>query len=92
MFCGFRLKLIGLSKFDPFTKAFANYYERDGLPPGMFGWLSHYTGPKGKLYFLLDGILSFFPDIVQINPQAPPVHITGLRIYNKALRVAERTA
>jgi len=34
--------------------------KRDGLPPGMFGWLSHYTGPKGKLYFLLVWHIVFF--------------------------------
>ena len=82
----------GLSKFDPDTKVFTNYYEEDGLPGHGFGWLSHYTNPEGKLYFLLDGILSFYPDSVHSNTLVPPVYITGLSINNKALSVVENSA
>ena len=88
--CAYRLN--GLSKFDPVTKVFVNYYQKDGLPGSQFGWLSHYTSPEGKIYYSHNGFLSFYPDSIHSNTLVPPVYITGLRVNNKALRVAENSA
>ncbi len=81
----------GLSKFDPDTKSFTNYYERGRLTRRLFGWLSHYTGPEGKLYFLRMASYHFIPIVYAAITLVPPVYITGLSINNKALGVAEHS-
>ena len=77
----------GLSRFDPKTESFINYYEEDGLNTNNFGWKSHYISPDNKLYYGNDGILSFYPDSLHHNKLVPPVVITAIRLFNRALDI-----
>jgi hypothetical protein len=81
----------GLSRFDPETETFINYTIEDGLPGNLFGWLSHYRDPGGKLYYNIEGqgLISFYPDSLNINQYVPPVYITGISVYNDQLEINE---
>ena len=77
----------GLSKFNPETETFTNYHEGDGLNTNVFGWLSHYRSPDGKLFFGNEGILSFYPDSLPINTVIPRIAITDIKLFNKSIPV-----
>lgn len=78
-----------LSRFDPNTGIFNNYFEEDGLPEGEFAWLAHSRGSDGRMYYIKWGLLSFDPDSVYVNQNIPPVHITGISLFNKPLKVGD---
>ncbi|MCB0261467.1 MAG: hypothetical protein KDE62_17325, partial [Calditrichaeota bacterium] len=74
----------GLSKFDPISKKFKNYYQEDGLITDQFyrhsGWKTH----SGQMYFGgNNGLLVFHPDSVQNDPIPPQVQLTRLSLFNR---------
>ncbi len=75
--------LNGLSRFDPKTETFINFYKNDGLPDNQFSWADPCTGPSGEMIFPSPhGIVAFHPDSMQINVDIPPVIVTDLMINN----------
>jgi signal transduction histidine kinase/DNA-binding response OmpR family regulator/ligand-binding sensor domain-containing protein len=76
--------LNGLSRFDPSTEVFHNFYRKDGLPTNSFSWANPAINSSGEIFFPTEeGILYFHPDSIRINQEPPPVHITGFEIYNE---------
>jgi hypothetical protein len=75
--------LNGLSKFDPRTRRFYNFYREDGLPSNQFSWAKPCEGIDGMMYFPHPGgIIQFDPDSIQINDEIPEIFITEFRINN----------
>ena len=78
--------LNGLSRFDPRTGIFDNFYEIDGLPTNHFTWSDPCQDSSGEMFFPSEsGILSFHPDSIEINQEIPPVMITDFRIFNQTI-------
>ena len=76
----------GLSRFDPRTGIFNNFYKKDGLPSNHFSWGDPYKNLSGELFFPTEaGVLTFQPDHIQTNNVVPPVVITDFRIFNDRL-------
>ncbi|MFN0035953.1 MAG: two-component regulator propeller domain-containing protein [Saprospiraceae bacterium] len=79
----------GLSKFDPATGVFQNFFNVDGLQDNEFNTLSFARATDGRLYFGgVNGVTAFYPS--ELNPLAfanPPVFITRLKINNQPASV-----
>ncbi len=74
----------GLSHFNPDTETFINYRRSDGLQGYEFSRFSNHKLSTGELLFGgLDGFNLFDPNDIQSNPNIPPVHITGLSLFNE---------
>jgi signal transduction histidine kinase len=64
----------GLNKYNPFTNAFTNYTQNDGLQGNEFNSNAYHKDSNGRLYFGgINGITAFTPDSVaekksKINP------------------------
>jgi signal transduction histidine kinase/DNA-binding response OmpR family regulator/streptogramin lyase len=72
----------GISRFDPEKETFRNYDESYGTSEGF-----HYSCGKmdGRIYMkAIMGITYFDPDEVQDNPFITPVHLTEVRVFDKA--------
>ena len=73
----------GISKFSPETGLVRNFTPEDGLQGYEFSDASLKTR-NGHLYFSsTNGFNSFHPDEIRDNMVAPPVFITGFKIFNK---------
>lgn len=80
----------GISKFNLETHAVTNFDDKDGLQRGEFSRYSVYATRRGELIFGgFNGFNIFFPDSIQVNPYAPPVYITGLKIFNKPVQSSD---
>lgn len=81
----------GLSKFNPDTRKFINYYVADGLQSNSF---ERWAGLKTKNGYLLfggnNGFNYFSPDSIKDNLIIPKVVFTNLKIFNKTVRVGEK--
>lgn len=76
----------GLSSFDPKTRTFKTYTQRDGLPSNFFYSGSSFKTMKGILYFGgQKGLVGFNPDSIPRNGTPPPVVITGFRVLDKPI-------
>ncbi len=53
----------GLSRFNPATKTFRNYYTSDGLLGNEFyNYANAYKSPSGEMFFnSYAGVIAFFP-------------------------------
>ncbi|MBS0010017.1 MAG: hypothetical protein KFF49_01310, partial [Bacteroidales bacterium] len=84
--------LNGLSRFDPRTEVFRNFYRKDGLPTNSFSWNNPAINSQGEIFFPTEeGVLYFHPDSIQINQVPPPVHITGFQIYNEPVYPGDKS-
>ena len=82
----------GLSCFDPQTGRFRNYIDSDGLQSNQFNASAYFNTTDGQMYFGgINGITSFYPDRMTNSPFAPPVIITGLRLFNKTVHPGDAT-
>jgi signal transduction histidine kinase/ligand-binding sensor domain-containing protein len=73
----------GLSKFDPNTKTFENFYESDGLQTSKFEDVSYKSKRNGMLFFGgVNGVVGFQPANIKINPYKPQIVITSFKRYN----------
>ena len=71
----------GLSRFNPKTETFKNYYVSDGLQGNEFYYSSGLKDSQGYMYFGgPNGFNRFHPDSVVNNPNIPPVVITNFKI------------
>lgn len=76
----------GISKFNPSAGTFINFDTRDGLQANEFNQGAYFGAPGGELFFGgVNGFNSFYPDDVEKNLYVPPVYITTLKIFDKAL-------
>lgn len=82
----------GLSCFDPETEKFRNFTEPDGLQSNQFNSYSYCRASSGQMYFGgINGITTFIPELLMDNPYTPPVVISRLRLFNKAVRPDDET-
>lgn len=83
----------GLSKFNPSTGEFRNYDESDGLQSNQFFWGASCRAKSGRLYFGgVNGVNSFIPYELRDNPHIPPVHITGIHLFNKPVTIDDSSS
>ncbi len=76
----------GLSKFDPTTKVFQNYFGVDGLQDNEFNTLSFARATDGQLFFGgVNGISAFYPADLNASITSLPVMITQLLINNQPI-------
>lgn len=81
----------GLSRFEPSTSRFRNYSARDGLIDSGYYIGAGHTSSDGTLYFGgLSGLTAFRPEAIRDNLIPPPVVITELQIFNRAVLGAAR--
>ncbi len=80
----------GLARFDPAKGTFRRYDTRDGLVRDEFNAAAGGRGPDGRLYFGgPGGLLAFHPDSLRPNALAPPVMLTGLRIFDRRIELPD---
>ena len=80
----------GLYRFTPATHRYLRYDVADGLQSNAFKVGAAARGADGTLYFGgINGINYFQPSEIQVNPVAPVVQITGLRVNNKPVEVGD---
>jgi signal transduction histidine kinase/ligand-binding sensor domain-containing protein len=73
--------LKGLTKFDPRTETFQNYYETDGLPMKGFNGGALTKSSDGKIYVGgIEGFIAFHPNQIQNNPYIPSIVVTNIYI------------
>lgn len=76
----------GLSKFDPGSKKFQNYYVSDGLQSNQFGYLAAARLRSGELVFGgIKGFNVFFPDQIRAAKNKQKVLVTDIRIDDLSL-------
>lgn len=76
--------LNGLSKFDPRTGKFRNYDVSDGIIHNQFNWHASFKNKIGQMYFgTINGLISFHPDSVKIDPVPPSVALTSFKVFGK---------
>lgn len=82
----------GLVKFNPDTKEVIAFDQKDGLQnKSLKSWAI--KTKNGEMFFGgPDGFNSFFPDRIKNNQNrnVPPVVITGLKIFNKPVKINEK--
>ena len=74
----------GLSRFNPRTKTFTNYYETDGLAGSAFeGFPASSRSRRGQMFFgSKSGLTSFWPEQIVEKPFIPPVVLTQFSLRN----------
>lgn len=80
----------GLSKFNVVSHTFKNYNKSDGLGGNTFNINSCFKTAGGEMLFGgFNGLTSFFPAQIEENNVAPPVIITGLKLFNKPVEAGQ---
>lgn len=83
----------GLSKFNPATEIFQNYYDGEGLQSSQFYWGACCKGKNGELFFGgINGFNSFFPSKLKFNNHIPPVYFTDFQIFNKSISIYQNNS
>ena len=83
----------GLSKFNPDTKVFRNYFESDGLQGNQFFWGASYQGLNGELFFGgTNGVNAFSPEKLRDNKHIPPIVITSFQIFNRPVEIGVKNS
>ncbi len=81
----------GLSKFNPKTEVFRNYYASDGLQGNQFYWGASFKGINGELFFGgTNGFNAFYPSKLKDNKHIPPVVITDFQIFNRPVKIGAK--
>lgn len=74
----------GLSKFNPETEIFRNYYYSDGLPEDIVGPFFAYKSHTGEIFIPgYNGLVYFHPDSIKDDPTPPQVVISNLSLFNR---------
>jgi signal transduction histidine kinase/ligand-binding sensor domain-containing protein len=69
----------GLSRFDPKTLQFVNFFEEDGLQGNDFWWGAAYIATDGRLFFGgTNGFTHFYPDSIFTSAYMPNVVILSV--------------
>ncbi len=81
----------GLSRFDPVSEEFKNYFENDGLLSSQFYWAASYRNKEGKLFFgNMSGLNYFNPDEMIDYPYVPEVVFTDFKIFNESVSIGQK--
>lgn len=73
----------GLCQFDPRDKTFRSFTVQDGLQGNEFLPGSYYKAADNEMFFgSFNGLTSFFPEKIKVNPHVPPLVITDVEIFN----------
>ncbi len=81
----------GLSRFNPETEEFKNYYENDGLLSSQFYWAASYRNKEGKLFFgNMTGLNYFNPEEMIDYPYVPEVVFTDFKIFNESVSIGQK--
>jgi signal transduction histidine kinase/ligand-binding sensor domain-containing protein/AraC-like DNA-binding protein len=74
----------GLSRFDPATKSFRNYYEENGLSNNKFIFRAAFKSRTGELFFGGEnGFTWFHPENIKDDPVPPKITISQLSLFNR---------
>jgi len=77
----------GLSKFNPKTQIFKNYFKENGLQSNLFNYASCKTR-SGEMFFGgINGVTAFYPDKIRDNSYIPPVYITDFKVSNQPVKI-----
>ncbi|MEM7370243.1 MAG: two-component regulator propeller domain-containing protein [Bacteroidota bacterium] len=78
----------GISTFNPDKGIFLNYDVNDGLQSNSFMENVAYRDKEGIFYFGgIRGLNFFHPDSIVNHSVAPPILLTGLKVFNQEVRV-----
>ncbi|MDP1614978.1 MAG: triple tyrosine motif-containing protein, partial [Methylococcales bacterium] len=76
--------LNGLAKYSPSSNTFRVYDVFDGLVHNQFNWRASYKSKSGEMYFGgINGFVSFYPDLINVDTTLPPVAFTSFRVFDK---------
>ncbi|MGC4102595.1 hybrid sensor histidine kinase/response regulator transcription factor [Ferruginibacter sp.] len=74
----------GISKFNPATKTFKNFYLSDGLQSNQFSYNAALRLYSGEMLFGgINGFNIFYPENIKVRSYMPPVYITDIFINSK---------
>jgi signal transduction histidine kinase/ligand-binding sensor domain-containing protein/DNA-binding response OmpR family regulator len=80
----------GISRFDAQSRSFKNYDEIEGLQEYRFNLGAYFQSESGEIFMGgRQGLNAFFPDQIVENTTIPPVYITGIKVLNQPLPIAE---
>lgn len=83
----------GLSKFNPKTESFTTYSVKDGLQSNEFNSGAYMKSSKGILHYGgINGYNIFKPSDITINPNAPEVIISSVKLSPKGSKKKEEIA
>ncbi|WP_444995298.1 ligand-binding sensor domain-containing protein [Aliikangiella sp. IMCC44359] len=78
----------GLSRFNPETKSFKIYNEKDGLQSNEFNANAYYQGVNGEMFFGgVNGFNRFFPKDIKDNKRVPSVVFTDFLLFNQSVPI-----
>ncbi len=81
----------GLSRYTPGEDDPRNYTREDGLPSNEFNGNACLKASDGTFYFGSDhGLVAFHPDSIRINPTAPVVYLTDLKLNNQSVAIGTK--
>ncbi len=81
----------GLSKFNPETEKFQNFYTSDGLLSDQFYWSASFSDENNNLYFGgIDGLNYFSPEQIESYPITPQPVFTEFSIFNNPVKVGDK--
>jgi Y_Y_Y domain/Two component regulator propeller len=81
----------GLSKFNPETEKFQNFYANDGLLSDQFYWSASFADENKNLYFGgIEGLNYFSPEEIESYPIAPQPVFTEFSIFNNPVKVGDK--
>ncbi len=81
----------GLSRFNPKSGEFRNYYISDGLQSNQFYWSSHFTNEEGKMYFgNMKGLIAFFPEKIADRNIEDNLVITNFQVFNQSVEIGKK--
>lgn len=76
----------GISKFNPETKKFVNFYQSDGLQSNQFSYNAGLKLSTGEIVFGgMKGFNIFNPDSIKFYTSSPKLLLTDLRINNQSI-------
>ncbi len=77
----------GLSRFNPVSKNFQNFFESDGLQSNQFNYNAAIASQNGQMYFGgINGFNSFYPDSITVRKDMPALQVTGITISNQPVQ------
>ncbi|MBN2596839.1 two-component regulator propeller domain-containing protein [Labilibaculum sp.] len=80
----------GLSKFNPKTESFQNYFVKDGLLSNQFYWSASAADENGKLYFGgIAGLNYFMPENVESYHEASKPVFTEFSVFNRPVEIGQ---
>ncbi len=81
----------GLSKFNPESEKFQNFYTNDGLLSDQFYWSASFADEIKNLYFGgIEGLNYFSPEEIETYPIAPQPVFTEFSIFNNPVKVGDK--